>query len=89
MCSISGMLGVPAGLDGKARLSGVFRLEERATDLAHAGRPRVASSAAPPAPAFSSFRRVSVPGRLLSRDETGTLRDTTLAECATAVISRR
>ncbi|MGB8877672.1 MAG: hypothetical protein WCD11_15215 [Solirubrobacteraceae bacterium] len=48
----------------------------------------MASNAAPPAPAFSSVRRLSVPGTLLSRDETGTLGDTTLAEWATAVISR-
>jgi hypothetical protein len=80
MCSISGIVAVPAGLAGKGRLSGCRRPDKRTTGLAQAGRPRVASSAAPPAPAFSSIRRVRLPGTLVSRDETGTLGDTTLAE---------
>ena len=51
MCSISGMLGVPAGLFGNGRLSGWRRPAANGTGRAHAGSPRVASSAAPPAAA--------------------------------------
>ena len=58
MCSISGMLGVPAGLPGNGRLSGWRRPAGNATGRAQAGSPRVASSAALPAAAPSSERRV-------------------------------
>ena len=46
MCSISGMLGVPAGLPGNGRLSGWRRPAGSATGRAQAGSPRVASNAA-------------------------------------------
>jgi hypothetical protein len=62
MCSISGMLGVPAGLLGKGRAPGVRSAAPRATGRAHAGRPRVAISAAPPPAALSSVRRVKAVG---------------------------
>ncbi len=62
MCSISGMLGVPAGLFGNGSVPGARRPAGWATGRAQAGRPRVASSAAPPAAALSSVRRVKAVG---------------------------
>src|SRR6185437_8042037 len=62
MCSISGMLGVPPGLAGNGRLPGWRRPAGWATGRAQAGRPRVASTAAPPAAALSRVRRVNAPG---------------------------
>ena len=75
-CSIFSMLGVPAGRCGNGRLSGRLICEAAsAIGLAQAGSPLAASTAAPPAAAPSTVRRVSAVAGVAAGPSVAVLRE--------------